>query len=182
MSRSILSLFGLSTSPASSLSTCCRQYWVWRMCCHKAAKGSSWKGSGLCGLIPQILLSSVSGVGTGESSEPPWGAAEQEGLRVVGGCVPVQDGFMQVCSLLVTVWVILWERFFKGVLKIIINCPFGNTSISYLPMDLLTNSVIRAFWKLAEPHLLRDWKEKISLLSTQQLKNSHEWQLWGQQQ
>lgn len=82
----------------------------------------------------------------------------------------------------VTVWVILWERFFKGVLKIIINCPFGNTSISYLPMDLLTNSVIRAFWKLAEPHLLREWKEKISLLSTQQLKNSHEWQLWGQQQ
>lgn len=58
----------------------------------------------------------------------------------------------------------------------IINCPFGNTNISDLPIDLLTNLLVGAFWKLAQPHLLRVKREDLSLLSTQQLKNSHEWQ------
>lgn len=164
----------VSTSPASSL----RQNWVWRVHCHKAAKGSSLKGSGLCGLIPQILLCSD----TGESSEPPWEAAEQEGLRFMDGWVPVQDGIMQMCRLLVLSCQCLSYpvRIFKGVLAII-NCPFGNMNISYLPVDLLISSPIGAFWKLPQPHLLRV-KRDLSLLSTQLLKNSHEWQLRGQQQ
>lgn len=50
---------------------------------------------------PTSLLCSVSGIDTGELSEPPWGAVEQEGLRLMDGCVPVQDGIRQVCRLLV---------------------------------------------------------------------------------
>lgn len=184
MSRSILSFFCLSTSPASSLSSCCRQYWVRRVRCHKAAKGSSWKGSGLCGLIPQICsVQSLALTLVNPRSHPEELRSGRAWGLWMDGCVPVQDGIRQVCRLLVlsvSIWVILWERFFEGVL--IINCPFGNMNISYLPIDLLTNSLIWAFWKLAQPHLLRVKREDLSLLSTQQQKNSHEWQLRGQQQ
>lgn len=166
-----------------------KKYWVRRVHCHKPAKGNTWKGVSLCGLISQILLylgclllcwwllrATVMSCGAGGCCGAMGLVTAVSLLKVASvGCA----GSLFWC---VNVWITLWERFFKDALKIIINCPFENMSISYLPITLLTNSLIWAFWKLAQPHLLWVIREDLSLLSTQQLKNSREWQLPGQQQ
>lgn len=183
MSRSIMSLFCPSSSPTSPLSSCYEQHWVWRVPCHKAARGAPGKALLCVGSSHRCPVSLVLTLVNPRShpeelwSRRAWGLWMAVSLFRMASCRCAASLFWAV-----SVWVTLWERFFKGVLKIIINSPFGNMNISYLPIDLLTNSLMWAFWKLAQPHLLRVKREDLSLLSTQQLKNSHEWQLWGQQQ
>lgn len=130
-----------------------------------------------CSVQPQLTLVNSQSHPEELWSRRAWGLWVAVSLFRMASCRCAGSLFWAV-----SVWVTLGERFFKGVLKIIINCPFGNMNISYLPIDLLTNSLIRVFWKLAQPHLLRVKREDLSLVSTQQLKNSRKWQLRGQQQ
>lgn len=158
MSRSILSLFCLSTSPASSLSSCCRQYWVWRVHCHKAAKGAPGKALVCVGSSHKSALFSL--------WRWHWWIVRAT-LRSCGAGGPEAYGWLCPCSRWhqagvqapcseLSVSELSCERDFSKVcLRSLLAVPIGNTNISYLPINLLTNSLIWAFWKLAQPHLLR---------------------------